>query len=42
MVVIDGGGGGMELTAPILVIHGGNGSLSWQGSLSMEVAVGWS
>ncbi len=41
MVIVDGGNGGMEPLAPIVIIDGGIGSLGQQRLLSTEVAVRW-
>ena len=41
MVIIDKGGGGMELTVPIVIVDGGICGLSRQRLPSTEAAVGW-
>ena len=40
MLVLYGGGGGMEPSAPIVVVEGGVGGLHRRPSLSTEAAVG--
>ena len=40
-VIVDGGGGGMEPMAPIVVVDGGIGSLHQQRLSLTEAAVGW-